>query len=191
MQRQNQADVNTPERYDDIYFSERTNQLLAYDFVKNFLSMTVKNGSVLDIGCGLGRYFPYFKNCQITGIDYAPKTVEQAQKDYPEARVLVHDVVKDGLRGFSEFDFIFCAEVIEHLESPQALINEMYNAVKKDGIIITTTPYKDRIKVAEHLWEFDYPDLKAMFSQFSNVAISRYFNVWQDDWEHFIIIAQK
>lgn len=191
MQRQNQADINTPERYDEIYFSERTQQLLAYDFVKNFLLMTVKNDTVLDIGCGLGRYFPYFTNCQIVGIDYAPKTIEQAKKDHPYATALVHDVVKDGLGDFQNFDYIFCAEVIEHLENPQALINEMYKAVKDGGIVITTTPYKDRIKVAEHLWEFDYPDLKEMFKDFRHVAVARYFNVWQDDWEHFIIIAQK
>lgn len=193
MKRQHKIDVNTPERYDEIYFGVRTVQLMPSPHLMALLRMTCKGGKALDIGCGLGRYFPYFGTSEVTGLDFTQKVLDQAKADYPMVTVVNHDIAKNGLNCFEDesFDYIFCSEVIEHMENPQALVNEIRRVLKKDGIAIVTTPYQDRIVCEEHIWEFDWQDLHEMFVGYKNVAITRYFNVPAADWEHFVIQAQK
>lgn len=195
MKRQHVPDVNTPENYDAIYFGERTVQLMPSLYLTQILPMIVKGGNVLDLGCGLGRYFPFLKGSKITGLDFTQKVLDQARADHLDLDPKVDnwDIAKNGLKLYEDntFDFIFCGEVIEHMENPQALIDEMYRVVKKGGIVITTTPYQDRIVCAEHLWEYDYYDLAELYKAFKYVAVSRYYSVYEADWEHFIVLAQK
>lgn len=195
MKRQHVPDVNTPENYDAIYFGERTVQLMPSLYLTQILPMIVKGGNVLDLGCGLGRYFPFLKGSKITGLDFTQKVLDQARADHLDLDPKVDnwDIAKNGLKLYEDntFDFIFCGEVIEHMENPQALIDEMYRVVKKGGIVITTTPYQDRIVCAEHLWEYDYYDLEKLYSKFEYVAVSRFYSVYEADWEHFIVISQK
>lgn len=195
MKRQHQLDVNTPENYDKIYFGERTVQLMAPKYLTQLLPMLVKGGKVLDLGCGLGRFFPYLKGSEITGLDFTQKVLDQAKADNADLNptITLQDIAKNGLDCYQDesFDFIFCGEVIEHMENPQALIDEMYRVVKKGGLVITTTPYQDRIVCEEHLWEFDYYDLEKLFSKFTYVAVSRFFNNYHEDWERFIVLSQK
>lgn len=195
MRRQHKDNVNTPDNYDAIYFGERTTQLNAYPYITQLLPMIVTGGKVLDIGCGVGRYFPYLRAARITGIDFTRKILDQAERDYAiyNPRLELVDIAKEGLSPYDDnsFDFVFCAEVIEHLEHPNELINEINRVLVPGGIAIVTTPYQDRIVCAEHLWEFDFNDLRGMFSEFRNTAISRYFCVYEADWEHFLVLARK
>lgn len=193
MKRQHVPDVNTPERYDDIYFGERTVQLMAIPYLIDLLQIICREGQVLDVGCGLGRYTPYFNNCHVTGLDFTEKVLAQAQADYPQAQFDKWDIAKDGLNLYksNNFDYVFCGEVIEHMEKPQELINEILRVLKPNGIAIITTPYEDRIVCDEHIWEYNFSDLKTMFKEFNHTAISRYHNVYAADWEHFVVIAQK
>ena len=191
MKRQHDVDVNTPERYDEIYFGERTNQLHASPFLMNLIKM-MSHGSSLDIGCGLGRYFPAF-NGAITGLDFTQKVLDQAKKDYPYANIVNQDIAKNGLDCFGDntFDFILCSEVLEHMQEPQKIVDEMHRVLKPNGICISATPYLDRIVCEEHLWEYDWHDLTKMFIDFKRSSVARFFNVPSADWEHLAIIAQK
>jgi len=195
MKRQHVPDVNTPDNYDKIYFGERTVQLMPPKFLAQLLPILVKGGKVLDLGCGLGRFFPFLKGAEITGLDFTQKVLDQAKADHADLNptITLQDVAKNGLDCYEDnsFDFIFCGEVIEHMENPQALIDEMHRVVKKGGVVITTTPYQDRIVCDEHLWEYDYYDLEKLYAGFEYVAVSRFYSVYEADWEHFIVISQK
>lgn len=193
MKRQHQADINTAGHYDDLYFGIRTNELMAYPLTINFTQTFFKNGRVLDVGCGLGRYFPFFNNCEVVGVDFAEKTCEEARKAHPSAQVDCHDIAKNGLSIYPDasFEYILCAEVIEHMENPQALIDEIHRVLKPGGLAVITTPFEDRIVCEEHLWEYTDQDLYALMAKFQHPMIMRYYNVREADWEHFIIIASK
>lgn len=195
MKRQHTTNVNTPENYDLIYFGERTIQLMPYPYMANLLPVIVTGGKVLDVGCGLGRYFPYMKAANITGIDFTQKVLDQAKVNYADLNPTLDlvDIAKDGLTKYEDgsFNYVFCAEVIEHLENPQALIDEIYRVLTPGGIAIVTTPYQDRIVCEEHIWEFDFLDLQLMFARYRNTCVSRYFCVYEADWEHFAVIAKK
>lgn len=195
MNRQHTTDVNTPDNYDVIYFGERTNQLLAIPFLIDLLQTICREGKVLDVGCGLGRYFPYYNKCEITGVDFTQKVLDKARADHIELNPTVDniDIVKDGLKKYPDntFDYVFCGEVIEHMEHPDRLINEIRRVLKVGGIAIVTTPFENRIVCEEHIWEFDFYDLKELFKDFKHKSIARYHNVYSADWEHFVILATK
>jgi len=194
MKRVNQQDVNTPELYDEIYFGERAIEFNAGITVGKFLKMFAR-GKVLDVGCGLGKYFPFMEHCQITGVDFAPKTVEQTRKDYPNTQIDVWDIAKEGLRLYDTFSFdtVFCGETIEHREDPQGLVNGIFRVLKPGATAILTTPFEDRIPCAEHIWTYDDEDLYKMFevAGFENTCVFRYYNVRAADWEHFLVVARK
>ena len=53
--------------------------------------------------------------------------------DLNEARL------RDSLGG-NEFDVVFCGEVIEHLFSPDALLEDLRGALRRDGVLVLSTP---------------------------------------------------
>lgn len=196
MKRQHEIDINIPENYDDIYFGTRAVEVTnASPFLLNLLRIICKSGKVLDVGCGVGVYFPYFNNCEITGVDFTQKVLDEAKRKNPNLKIetKLQDIAKNGLDLFKNntFDYVFCGEVIEHMEHPENIINEVRRVLKEGGTAIFTTPFENRIVCKEHLWEFDFYDLDKLFSEYTNRSIARFHNVYSADWEHFVIIATK
>ena len=81
-------DVNTPENYDEIYFGPRTAQLQSYPYIVDTLMRLSCGGKVLDIGCGVGRYFYAFDDCKIYGTELSTKAIEDCGKTYPDAKIV-------------------------------------------------------------------------------------------------------
>jgi len=191
MKAQHTIDVNTPQRYDEIYFGSRTIEMMPVTVVINMMRMFFRHGKFLDIGCGLGRYFGYIRDCEIHGVDFSEKVCQKAREDNPSATVLCHDITAGLPYTDNTFDYILCAEVLEHMKDPQALVNEIYRVLKPDGIVIIATPFENRIVCDEHLWEFTDLDLLKFMEKFTNTSVLRYYNVRSFDWEQFLAIGQK
>ena len=99
-----------------------------------------KPKSILDFGCGTGRYSAHLVN------DYAVYGIEPVKKAMAKARE----------RGILEWtgkpvDFVIMSEVIEHLADPMKELRTIYNALKPNGIMFLTTPnaawWKHRISL--------------------------------------------
>ncbi|MDG1129740.1 MAG: methyltransferase domain-containing protein [Paracoccaceae bacterium] len=100
-----------------------------------------KSGSLLDIGCGFG-FVPHFWKEMIGGeaiglemssygrVGAEKLGVNIVPKYYSEA----HE-----LHG-KKFDYVYSSEVIEHVENPEAFINEISQALEDDGVLVLTTP---------------------------------------------------
>ncbi len=111
------------------------------------------NGNMLDIGCFDGSKSILF--CQVAqcttvfGVDFLPEQLSIAREHGVET--LEADLNSDLPLPFPAqfFDVILCSEVIEHLFSPDDLLDEMARLLKPDGYIILTTPnlasWKNRI----------------------------------------------
>ena len=103
-----------------------------------------KNGSILDIGCGS---YPLLlinsKFNETYGID---QTIIDTKLKHLNISLIKHDIHVDGKLPFQNdyFDVITMLAVIEHLEYNQIynLLKECYSKLKKDGILIITTPAK-------------------------------------------------
>lgn len=108
----------------------------------------IKNKSVLDVGCidhdiskaGNERlwnhYFIKELSKQCFGIDIEKKSIEKIKKLGYEVAVM--DAERMSFN--NKFDVVFAGELIEHLISPGSFLQSAKRALKKDGIIILTTP---------------------------------------------------
>jgi ubiquinone/menaquinone biosynthesis C-methylase UbiE len=153
MKRLNKKNINS-ETYWDSHIAEPKFGLRQ----KKYLSLAGKGNKIIELGCGLSHFLDrarnHFKEC--VGIDFSVKTIIEARDKYPKVEYLYGDATKTNL-GDKEFDVSVAGEVIEHLENPQKLIDEMKRITKRRIIISTARmEYND----PEHLWEFTKKDLK-------------------------------
>lgn len=108
----------------------------------------IKERSVLDVGCvdhdidkaGEERlwnhYFIKALSKSTLGIDIELKSIKKMQKMGYKVELMDAEEIS-----FKEkFDVIFAGELIEHLVSPGLFLRSAKNALKKDGIILLTTP---------------------------------------------------
>ena len=116
---------------------------------KIFTEMLHLNGATLiEFGCGNSQWLPYFKsqfNCRIAGIDYSKRGLELLR-----SRLKIHDIdaelyEEDFISALpqdlnEQFDIASSFGVIEHFESPSAVLKIFSKVVKNEGIIITVIP---------------------------------------------------
>lgn len=96
-----------------------------------------KNDTLLDYGCGLGRFYPYFsEKCYYYGIDISNAMIEECKKSWPEekGRFIVSQgedlPFEDGF-----FDKVICNGVFDACYQEQAL-GEMLRVCKVGGYLL-------------------------------------------------------
>lgn len=97
---------------------------------------------VLDLGCGTGRLLDFATH----GIDFSEKMLKVAQQKYPEKILAAGEI--SNIPFHDEFECIFCFHVIMHQdkEETMAFLNECYQKLSKNGILIFDYPVKTRKK---------------------------------------------
>lgn len=96
-----------------------------------------KADRILDFGCGHGNFVSFLKqqgyaNC--TGYDRYNPTFEREPED--------------------EYDFIFCNEVLEHVDDPAALVETLTSLCRAGGTVFIGTPNADSVDLGgpERYW---------------------------------------
>lgn len=99
-------------------------------FVNHSANITKKGSKILDAGAGPCPYKSKFTHCAYEATDF---------KD--EYKVLDFVCSLDKIPKKDEtYDAILCTEVLEHVEKPQEVINELYRITKKGGKLFLTVP---------------------------------------------------
>lgn len=96
-------------------------------------------GLLLEIGCGAGRFLADWHRLGHVG--------EAVDLD-PVARGLASECVEQFALNFEvgsehsarEFDYLVCTEVLEHLDDPDAMLEEWVRALKPGGYFLATVP---------------------------------------------------
>lgn len=111
----------------------------------------VKNGKVLDYGSGIGicfdsikndsKYEKYFLDLPGPAFDF----VKWKYKNYGYFLDVTNDSIGD------DYDLIVITDVLEHVENPQAVLNEIINALKPSGFLLYY--FHDDINKPGHLAE--------------------------------------
>ena len=131
------------------------------DLVKEINFYNKKNFKILDIGCGNGDIAKniVLKSNLIDGITISSKEAGMAKTVM--RNVLLHDLEK-GLplqKIDSEYDFIICSHVLEHICYPEMLLNDIYKLMHNESILIVCLPnimhYKSRLELLKGNFYYD------------------------------------
>jgi ubiquinone/menaquinone biosynthesis C-methylase UbiE len=122
-------------------FSRTRNR--AWEELEFLFSSYLKEGDrVLDLGCGNGRFYEFFKDKKIfyTGVDGSEKLIDLARSKYPDADFKVADALKlpfpDGF-----FDKVYSIAVFHHIPSKELrkqFLKEAKRVLKKEGFLFLT-----------------------------------------------------
>lgn len=91
---------------------------------------------VLDIGCGSGTYFNYFKSIlpdtEWTGVEIWEPYINEYNLDKMYDNVIISDASIVDYSQLGEFDIVFVGDVLEHMEEDKAkaLIHDLVNISK-------------------------------------------------------------
>jgi len=115
------------------------NEILQIIKTKNIL---LDHKNIVDLGCGTGSllYFidQHFKPASYTGLEFSNKAIEIAKVNFPRANYYYFDILKSEIN--EKFDFLFCTEVLEHIDDPYLAINNIQNLMATGSVAFITVP---------------------------------------------------
>ncbi len=110
-----------------------------------FCLSLVSGKKVLDVACGEGYGSYLLSNVafQVIGLDIDKKTILHAIKKYNHSNLsFVRGNVLELPFPDGEFDAVISFETIEHLENQDQMLVELKRVMKKDGLLLISTPNK-------------------------------------------------
>lgn len=133
--------MNTPAT---MYEYNRIADRKRIDFIADVLRQSLPlNARILDVGCGNGVISRHLGRIgfNVLGIDVSEKAIEAASSitPMPNVRFLkmgAEELVASGIK----YDAIICSEVLEHLKSPDMLLQVLRSSLASDGKLIITVP---------------------------------------------------
>ncbi len=126
-----------------IYQRSQINEVDGIDSLSKIAKSILKNSYVLDIGCNygaLGQYLIESKNCIVDGVDYNHEAIEIA-KTYLNKAIVVDLENQDLTRVLNQkYDYIVCADVLEHLKDPGKTLKEVKGLLNENGKLLISIP---------------------------------------------------
>lgn len=140
---------------------------------------------VLNLGCGTGFDCEYLKAKlgarDVLGVDISHSAIAFAKENYPGTNYIQGDICSESLRlGENAWDIVVCAEVIEHVPNPAALLDTIYRHLNENGVALISTPNRPVFSLDHepspvnhtHLKEYNLTEYRRMLEgRFSKVDI--------------------
>ena len=131
----------------DIYHRSRNPILrcianLRVKAIIDFLNVQ-KNDEVIEIGCGAGNILERFNKGKLTGVDLSDFLLAIARNKLENKKV---DLFKGDAENLpaeiknKKFDKIICSEVLEHVQHPGQVINEILKIAHPNATIVISIP---------------------------------------------------
>lgn len=136
-----------------------------------------KGERVLDLGCGNGRYFDWFKEKEVDyfGVDNSEKLIQNAKEKNPKAKFVYADAFELPFAGNS-FDKVYCIAVLHHIPSKKLrmkFLEQIKKVLKPEGILILTVW---KINQKKEILTF----IKYFFLKLFGFSKMDYKDVWKD-----------
>jgi len=118
----------------EIYLHKRR-----YELVKRYC----REGNILDLGCGLGWGGSFLSpKGYVIGLDIDKEAIREAKRRYASnsnVEFICADATNLPFRDKS-LDTVVSIENIEHIKDQEKYIQTVYRVLKKDGILVLSTP---------------------------------------------------
>lgn len=185
--KRNILDINTPEKYDELFFGPRSHEMLAHPYViKQLKDLKLPGQPILDIGCGLGRYFTAFDGCPIFGTELSTKCIEFIKNNYPNVNVQQWFAGTPLPFENNFFNLIWAGDILEHVENPQTFVKDIIRILQINGHALFSTPVENKIPCAEHLWYFSMTDIQTIFCNYKTQI-----NICENGFKFNILVTKE
>jgi 2-polyprenyl-3-methyl-5-hydroxy-6-metoxy-1,4-benzoquinol methylase len=165
--------INT-KKYWDTTWEKEILQLSEFRDMENLYSKIVNSvpggSAVLDVGCGMGilmNMLQKIKHCEVFGIDISERAISSLSEN--------------GMSGIAKkippipfdsesFDAVVSTELLEHVEKPFKVIEEIFRVTKKAGICFLSVPHNSMhpYQEREHLHSFTKENLNKLIRKINN-----------------------
>ena len=134
----------TPQYFNDVLQDAHLWQADVYRLAAKLAESSMSR--LVDVGCGTGtKLIPLGQRFPICGIDYGAN-LEQCHLRYPEGEWIEANLETEIIPADTfENAVVICADVIEHLIDPSALIATLRNATETADYVLVSTPDRERM----------------------------------------------
>jgi len=179
VKRLREENINTPEEFNKLFeFLNHEHGLTYVDLDRvDKLLYNYSGGKLLDIGCFdsplcLNAYIKYGDEC--TALDFSPVVINRLKRLYPQVNYVQGDAREMKFK-HDTFDYVVVGEIIEHMESPEEFLDEVFRVLKPGGILALSTPESECVTNKavshQHLWSFEKEDIKQLLSKYGDVSV--------------------
>ncbi len=178
MKRIREQNINTPEYWNETYANDgaleadrkRGGNKCKFASVLDELPH-LQDKTLLDVGCFNGNFYNFLFDSgrdikKFVGIDHSDKLIETAKTRFPWQEWQVSDYSNLPFENDS-FDIVTAMEILEHIDQPEKLIEELFRVCKDSGIVVITSPNKDLVDDPEHVWRYEMSDIFNFLSKYS------------------------
>jgi len=132
---------------------------------------------VLDAGCGVGYGAGVLKRAgalEVVAIDLSEAIIEVARGEAPDGVVFDVGDLRSLPYAEGSFDLIVCFEVIEHVEEPERVLDQLARVLHPKGLLLISSPNRDHYVPGNphHRHEYVPSELRtALENRFSAVRL--------------------
>jgi 2-polyprenyl-3-methyl-5-hydroxy-6-metoxy-1,4-benzoquinol methylase len=147
--------------------------IMYHDQLRKIVSMVPKNADLLDVGTGDGVLASKLMDSvkKFFGLDISEGRILRCAETYNKGHFIIADAEELPFKEES-FDCIVASEIIEHLIEPERFVLSAYHILKRDGILIVSTPsalfYENNLAEIlkdQHLHTFSPRSLKKLLKK--------------------------
>lgn len=121
--------------------------------------------TVLDVGCGNGYLSALLaeRGFAVTGVERR----DGYTKPFPDSVALIEADLENGLPDTGRlYDYILCADILEHLRSPRCLLQQLHRITRPGGSLIASLPNSGNIYFRLNILAGRFPqDDKGLFDR--------------------------
>lgn len=126
-------------------------------FVENYIQLS--NHHILDVGCGGGVFSEALakKAKKVTGLDISQSAIDIAINHAKKSNLAI-EYICSPIEDISDcqFDAITCMEMLEHVDSPELVIQNCHRLMKKGGWLFLSTINRTPMAYAQVILAAEY-----------------------------------
>ncbi|MDA0193591.1 MAG: class I SAM-dependent methyltransferase [Bacteroidetes bacterium] len=150
-----------------------------FDIISKYCPKDSRQLKLIDIGCGNGQFVNDALNngFDAVGIDLSPDRIEQGKELYGLEGDTLRCMNVDDFSGNEKYDIVVMWDVIEHVESPTAILKSLKKIIHEKTLVFALTmsidsiTYKlfrkhwNYINPSQHLHYFSHATMKKMLEK--------------------------